>query len=367
MKKRVFYLCIPAVLVLGIFSSCLGSPTYLTQYNAQYGTTASCSVCHTTAPALNAAGTNFKNSGHNLSTIAPASAGTTKPAAGAGTISASPPASAGSGVGQAPANTTQTNAAVSNLKPKQTTKTAKKNAAGSVTVPMSPSPKKNTNSPQSGRSNPGQAQKNSVIKGNTKTGTRIARMIQTVPGSSRRSGSVSEIGKGLPRSETLQGQVVSGAAQDMGIWTGKWFEMKMENKGYYMGKSGLSADRESVVRYLNISSWNPANKVLQGAVYEQGAEKGQWSSGPLSLHYISGSNLDFRFWSQVAGDSTYGFAGRIRGQEAGGILQNAELTTSGGYHLQVSGDSGSGGHWAGWLAISGNLTPDPGVTVLPTP
>ncbi len=60
------------VLLVGALSGgAHASPTYLSQYNAAYGTAATCSLCHTTAPALNAKGKAFLNGGYNLASIAP--------------------------------------------------------------------------------------------------------------------------------------------------------------------------------------------------------------------------------------------------------------------------------------------------------
>ncbi len=49
----------------------LASSSYLGQYNAAYGTAATCSLCHTSPPTLNATGNTFLNSGYNLASIAP--------------------------------------------------------------------------------------------------------------------------------------------------------------------------------------------------------------------------------------------------------------------------------------------------------
>ena len=150
--------------------------------------------------------------------------------------------------------------------------------------------------------------------------------------------------------------------QDMGIWAGKWFKVTMENKGFYTGGS-LNNDRGSLDLYLRIESWDPAKKVLQGSLYEQDAQTGQWYSGPLPLNYISGSNVDFKFSTQVVGDLSYGFTGRIRGKEINGSLKDANLKTAGGYHLQTNVDLNSDKPTAGWLAVTGKMISEASVPV----
>lgn len=72
--KLFSLLCTSSMIVLfiGVVSdSAHALQSYLTQYNTAYGTAATCSVCHTSPPTLNATGNAFLNSGHNLASIAP--------------------------------------------------------------------------------------------------------------------------------------------------------------------------------------------------------------------------------------------------------------------------------------------------------
>lgn len=149
----------------------------------------------------------------------------------------------------------------------------------------------------------------------------------------------------------------------MGIWVGKWFKITMRNKGYYDQNSGLSGDRASIVKYLNIASWDPQSKVLQGDLYAQDPATNQWVSEPLSINYTKGSNVDFQFWSQAAGDFTYGFAGRVQGTANGSVVETARINSLGGYHLQVNNEPGSNETWAGWLTVSGKMLPESKVPV----
>jgi hypothetical protein len=366
MKKSFLYLLLPALLAVGIFNTCFASSGYLTQYNSATGTKGSCSVCHTSAPALNATGNTFKASGHNIASIVPSGAPAAKqPAAGAtpapGTTVPSPPA--GSAVGKTSPAAPQNPSALPNPPGAKGMKKAKKNGPGGTTNSTSAAgPSRASIRPQARQAAAMPAQKNSAVRGARKAGAP-----QGAGGARRRSG---KGGGGdsagvaaLSGTGTTTAGRASQVAPDMSIWTGRWFKIKMTNKGYYTEGAGLSADHETVVRYLNISSWNPEAKALQGHLYEVGPSSQQASEEPISLNYISGGNLDFHFWSQTPGESAYGFTGRIRGQEAMGTLKSASIASSGGYHLQP-GSSGSGEHWAGWLKVRGNLVPD---SVIPIP
>jgi hypothetical protein len=66
-----------------------------------------------------------------------------------------------------------------------------------------------------------------------------------------------------------------------------------------------------------------------------------WSSETLTLHYISGSELDFKVWSQVTGDLTYGFTARIQGSETSGTVTRGTFKTLGGYHVRENTDAGT--------------------------
>jgi len=294
MKKNILALFLIVGPTIGFISNVHALPTYLSQYNAKYGTTATCTLCHTTPPTLNSTGTAFLNSGHSLAAIAPAAA---------------------------PVNTTPPPPAVppKTVPPPSTTVIAPPPAQS----PSAPAPK------NAGTSTPNKA-----------TAKTPKKTVGSVPITNSTTNTV-----------------------NMGVWAGKWFKMNMKNKGYYTEGSGLSNDRETIVRYLRIQSWDPANKVLQAALYEQDPQTGRWASQSLPLHYIAGNPLNFRFQSQVTGDSEYAFSGRIRGTEVGGVLENARLKTLGGYHLQINDEPSSEEHWAGWLTITGKMIQEEDVPV----
>lgn len=150
---------------------------------------------------------------------------------------------------------------------------------------------------------------------------------------------------------------------DMMVWVGKWFKISMKNQGFYMGSSGLSSDRQSVAGYLKIWDWDAENKVFQADLYLHDVQTDQWSSETLTLHYISGSELDFKVWSQVTGDLTYGFTARIQGSETSGAVTSGTFKTLGGYHVQENADAGTTQHLGGWLSITGKMVSESEVQV----
>jgi hypothetical protein len=163
--------------------------------------------------------------------------------------------------------------------------------------------------------------------------------------------------------QNTQATALSNPPADLTVWVGKWFKVSMKNQGFYVGKSGLSSDRQSVPGYLKIWNWDPANGIFECDLYQYDVQTDQWSSEILTLHYISGSELDFKVWSQVTGDLTYGFTARIQGTDVNGNLTSATFKTLGGYHVQEDTDAGTTQDVAGWLAITGKMVSESEVQV----
>ncbi len=83
------------VLLTGVLSDgAYASPTYLSQYNAAYGKAATCSLCHTSPPTLNATGNTFLNGGHNIASIAPSGSSPSTPSTPTAPAAPSSPATA---------------------------------------------------------------------------------------------------------------------------------------------------------------------------------------------------------------------------------------------------------------------------------
>jgi hypothetical protein len=122
----------------------------------------------------------------------------------------------------------------------------------------------------------------------------------------------------------------------------------------------MGTDRENIVAYLNFTTWDSQQNVLQGQLYQQDSSKGQWVQEPITLRFIDGTPTDFLCWSQVNGDTTAGFTARIQGKQRGGILTSATFTTLGGYYFQINstgGASGSQQFLAGEISVNGSFVP----------
>ncbi len=198
------------------------------------------------------------------------------------------------------------------------------------------------------------------------------------------SGLATGVAAGGPVSITATSGAISGTASvtvsdstptdlDMTVWIGKWIKMNIQNEGYYEeDRNQLSNDRERFSAYLKITGWDPNSKVLQATLVgrdsggddeeEEGRssdrEEKRWSA-PVSLHYISGTNFNFKCWSQMTiGDNGYSFTARVVGIMRNGVLVNGVLTTVGGYHTQSDRRAeglSSAQDSSGWLRINGKL------------
>ncbi|RPJ05009.1 MAG: hypothetical protein EHM36_08960 [Deltaproteobacteria bacterium] len=166
--------------------------------------------------------------------------------------------------------------------------------------------------------------------------------------------------------------------------------MEIENGGYYVEDRRLSDDRERYSAYIEITAWDPDNKVLQATLFgrddedredkedrddredrerregsegrEDREDRDSWSV-PLSLQYISGTNLDFLCSSQITLDNgaNYGFTARIRGWMRRGVLVGGSFRTAGGYHVQSvqsQGERPGNQDVSGWLKIIGRMVPE---------
>jgi hypothetical protein len=147
------------------------------------------------------------------------------------------------------------------------------------------------------------------------------------------------------------------ASADITAWTGKWFKVTIKNQAT-MGSSGVSGEPQTVLAYLAIGDWDSANMVFDSQLYQYDAQTNEWLAGPMPLHYISGSEMEFLCWSQVTGDSNFGFTAQLRGTMAGGVLERATFKSVGGYHVQGSSQPGSTQQQSGWLTITGKMVSD---------
>jgi hypothetical protein len=150
-------------------------------------------------------------------------------------------------------------------------------------------------------------------------------------------------------------EAVTAVDEDMSPWIGIWFKVDMKAEGYDPVRSKLSGDRQTVPGYLKIWGWDPVNKILQSDLYLSDSQTDQWVVDTLPLYGVMGNALDFRCWSQVTGDITYGFTARIRGEGRNGLLTRASFQTLGGYTIEEDLESGAPQHLIGWLTLTGAL------------
>jgi hypothetical protein len=145
-------------------------------------------------------------------------------------------------------------------------------------------------------------------------------------------------------------------AQDMAIWTGKWFKVTIKYSGYNINESGvISPHQATEVNYLKILNVDEANKVLNfhGYTYEDG----QWRGESVDFRYTGGSSLDFLCYYFVCegGEEDrycFGFTGRIQGKMKGGILTSAIIKSLGGFEWDVDGKEAAG------VTVTGSLIPE---------
>jgi len=145
---------------------------------------------------------------------------------------------------------------------------------------------------------------------------------------------------------------------DMTLWVGTWFKVKITGQEYLALNPGGDSEEETSA-YLKISGWDPDNQILQSSLYQYDPSLGEWVSDPMDLHCVPGKALDFRTWTQVVGDVTYGFAAQIKGTVKAGVLRTATIKTLGGYYARMRSVENEGeDDVAGWLKINGTLVPE---------
>ncbi len=144
----------------------------------------------------------------------------------------------------------------------------------------------------------------------------------------------------------------------MATWVGLWVKITTTSKGSCHGSSGMVGNGGSQVGYLKFWNWDSTNQVLQADLYEYDTATAQWSSQPLDLVFVGGSDLDFLAQYQVtdtATNSTEGFTARIVGKGKGGVLTGATFKSLGGYYIDTLNQSGAITNCAGGLKITGTL------------
>jgi hypothetical protein len=152
----------------------------------------------------------------------------------------------------------------------------------------------------------------------------------------------------------------------MGTWVGQWVKITTTSKGSCHGSSGMVSHSGKYVGYLKFWNWDSTNQILQADLYEYDAGTAQWSSLPLDLVFVGGSDLDFLAQYQAtdnATNSTEGFTARIVGKGKGGVLTGASFKSLGGYYIDILNQSGAVTHCAGGLKLTGALIAESKVPV----
>ncbi len=138
-------------------------------------------------------------------------------------------------------------------------------------------------------------------------------------------------------------------AQDMAIWTGKWFKLTTKYSGY---SGAISSYKETEVNYLKILNVDETNKVINFLNYFY--EEYEWQIESVDFHYFGGSSLDFLcYYFECEGEDRYcfGFTGRIQGKMKKGILTSATIKSLGGFEWDVYGG-------AAGVTVTGSLIPE---------
>ena len=359
MTKRTWTTLLLATLTLGISSLACANSGYMTLFNDTYSNSSlknNCMVCHTSVPSLNPYGTAFMTNGHNLTAIG------SQDSDGDG-FSNADEISAGTSPGDPaskPAPPAPPPPSISDTIPPTVTSFSIPSTSSSLTISITA---------LGAEDNVG-VTGYMVTESATKPGPGDPGWSASPPASYTFSSAgaktlyawakdaAGNVSQNLSAPVTITG---SSTAEDMTLWIGKWFKVTEKNTGYHFDSSALNKSNAAYIGYLKFYEWDPANKILRGDRY--GLDTGgQWTSEPLTLHYLAGSDLDFLCWAQETGDTIMGFTARIKGQKSNGELVKATFKTLGGYYLDASNDGGSGAgsteFWAGALSVTGVLIPE---------
>ncbi len=148
-------------------------------------------------------------------------------------------------------------------------------------------------------------------------------------------------------------------AQDMAIWTGKWFKVTIKSSGYNINESRVvSPHQETEVNYLKILNVDETNKVLNFYSYN---EDDQWRGESVDFRYTGGNSLDFLiYYFECEGEDLhycFGFTGRIQGKMKGGILTSATIKSLGGFEWDAVAKGVAGDTVTGSLIPESKLPP----------
>ena len=364
MRKKISMVLLVMIVALGLTNIAFASSSYLTQLNTKYGTTYSCTVCHTAAPALNPFGADFVSravGNHTFNSTlenrdSDSDGSTNMAELSAGTLPGNP-----------------------NSKPASPPPPASDTTPPTVTSFSLPSTSDSLIVPVTGFAATDDVGVTGYMVTESTTppsasatgwaGTAPANLTFTTPGSKTlyawAKDAAGNVSSSFNASVTVR-TASQGSSGAMSIWVGQWFKLTTKITGSCSGSSGLISDSGSSVGYLKLWEWDSSNQILQGDLYEYDTATSQWSSQPLSLQFVAGSDLDFLSRSQAtdtAANTTEGFTARIVGKGTGGILKGATFKSLGGYYIDALNQSGPIVNCAGGLKLTGALIQESKVPV----
>jgi hypothetical protein len=170
-------------------------------------------------------------------------------------------------------------------------------------------------------------------------------------------------------SVTVENSPPDGNIPDMSVWLGKWFEVIIDDHkedNIETFRPDFVQDRENasedVLGYMKIWAWDPTNRILNGDLYMFDVGTDQWYWIDFPLHYISGNPLNFLCWSELEGETTYGFTARFHGKKKKNVLVRATFKTK-PYSQALSKKIVQSINWDAWVRTKGVLIPESEVPI----
>jgi hypothetical protein len=337
MKKKIKMVMLTSTLILGVFGTAMAVSNYLSEYNRLYGTSASCTLCHTTGSALNATGLKFLNSGRDYASIAPASPPPAQDTVAPSVTAFVIPTTSETLTVAINAFAAQDNTTVTGFRLTETaTKPASSGTGWSATPPAA----------------------YTFASAGTKTLYAWAKdAAGNISTSLNRTVAIT-----LPTPTPTPTPTPPVAPEAMETWNNTWFKVVIRTKGVSVEGLELNQERDRAVGYLNITAWDPAQSIFQSTLYQHDQTSGVSHSISLPLVFVSGDSLNLVVSSQVTGTTPYGFTARIKGTKRNGVLKNAKIKTLGGYVVStLAGDNTAADedqqNMAQWLKIQGRIVP----------
>jgi hypothetical protein len=159
---------------------------------------------------------------------------------------------------------------------------------------------------------------------------------------------------------------------DLNSWTDTWFKIFLTRNVFHYRDIGIlpkplyrQSQTSPLPAYMYINSWDSVSEVLQVIFYTPDPDNGTYDKSrfeTIDLQYFAGTDLKFVCAGEVvSGGTELGFTIYFKGvkNKSGNFVLGGEtnLTTLGGYYLEVDDSPGSTERWAGSMKINGNMIP----------